>query len=387
MATLLCSVLIGLGFPALVVSGYATREVTMNDQRRVKCPFIPEQPVEEVVREELDPKYRLKDPPFLKSHFLMQCEKKQRDAENAITEESERQEMLKLEEFERPPPDPENGFRSHAWVAMIKNAPWCYKAEFKVEIKEDEEEVFDEPMAFFIEPSTGFRHDLNDPCYQGIESIWNHQNYYVNRQYRKTTIADMRWDLGENEHWEHFLPGEPFELRKEKKVEEEEEENPTDGSDLALAIEKHIDMPFPWVSMLHISAVDFEERYVDGEKKEHYKYCIYERFAPYKMTDGLMRRLTIYETLEYENPLNVYEWFQNRDDCMVRVHRNIKTTEIVEDFEKGRNDSLKVFIHYPDESEKVVLKFYSKSRFDCMKEAIYHSASIEENYDERRRDL
>lgn len=41
MATLLCSLLIGNKFSAYVVSGYATREVTLNDQRRVDCPFIP----------------------------------------------------------------------------------------------------------------------------------------------------------------------------------------------------------------------------------------------------------------------------------------------------------------------------------------------------------
>ena len=40
MATLLCSILIGVGFSsAIVVSGYATREVANNDQRRVVCPY------------------------------------------------------------------------------------------------------------------------------------------------------------------------------------------------------------------------------------------------------------------------------------------------------------------------------------------------------------
>lgn len=32
---------------------------------------------------------------------------------------------------------------------------------------------------FFIEPSTGLRKELDDPEYRGIESIWNHQNYWV----------------------------------------------------------------------------------------------------------------------------------------------------------------------------------------------------------------
>lgn len=42
IATLLCSLLIGTGFAAMVVSGYATREVSLNDQRRVDCPLKPD---------------------------------------------------------------------------------------------------------------------------------------------------------------------------------------------------------------------------------------------------------------------------------------------------------------------------------------------------------
>lgn len=305
MATLLASFLIGFGFPAMVVSGYATREVTTNDQKRVTCPYIPEDKIELEVEELPDPKYRLKDTPFLKSKFLIQCEQKRLDAENEILEKERRQERLKLEEFERPPPDPVNGRRFHAWIVMLMDVPWCYKAEFKRTQPQDEDEENLEPMAFFIEPSTGFRHELTDPCYQGIESIWNHQNYYVNRQFHDTPISEMRWDLSDTSKWEHFLPGEPFELRKERKMTDDEEIAPEDK---VLAIEKHLDMPFSWVDLLHISAVEFEERYVNGEKKEFYKYAIYEKFAPYKNADGLMKRLTLYETLEYENPLRAFEW-------------------------------------------------------------------------------
>lgn len=385
MATLLCSILIGLGFPAMVVSGYATREVTTNDQRRVKCPYVPEELIKAAEEEESDPKYSLKEPPCLKSSFIMQCEKTKIDAENAILAERQRQEQLKLEEFERPPPDSEHGYRIHSWVAMIKNAPWCYKSEFKLPQSQDDDEEDLEPMAFFIEPSTGFRHELSDTCYHGIESVWNHQNYYVNRQYPGTPVAEMKWDMADNEKWEHFLTGEPYELRVERKPDDDEEEAPDE--DQILAIEKHLDLPFSWVSMLHISAVDFEERYVDGEKTEFYKYCKYEKFAPYKNVDGLMKRLTIYETLEYENPLNVYEWYENRDDYMVQIHRNSKTNEITEEFVKGRHDSMKMFIHYPDDNQEVRLEFFSTSRFDCLKMAVFHSSFIEETYDDRRRDL
>lgn len=366
----------------MVVSGYATREVTTNDQRRVQCPYIPEEIIDEEEVEEVDPKYRLKDSPFLRSRFLMQVEQSKVDAENEILAENEHQKQLELEEHERPPPDPENGFRTHAWVVMIKDAPWCYKEEFKRKPLDDDDEE-PEPMAFFIEPSTGFRHETSDPCYQGIESIWNHQNYYVNRQYSAMSIREMTWDLSEVEKWEHLLPGEPFELRREKKPEDEED---TPAEDEVLAIEKHLDMPFSWVDMLHVSAVDFEERYLSGEKKEFFKYSCYEKFAPYKNCNGLMKRLTLYETLEYEKPHTVFEWYENRDDLLKVIRRNLRTGEIVEEFQKGRTDSLKTFIRFDDPLHELVMKFFAASRFDCMQQIVYHSESIEEFY-EKRRDL
>lgn len=41
VATLLCSLLIANRYGAMIVSGYASREVTKNDQKRVICPNIP----------------------------------------------------------------------------------------------------------------------------------------------------------------------------------------------------------------------------------------------------------------------------------------------------------------------------------------------------------
>lgn len=382
MATLLCSILIGFGFPAMVVSGYATREVTTNDQRRVKCPYIPEEKIEIEITEEIDPKYRLKDSPFLKSRFLMKLEQKKAEAENEVLAEVEHKKQLELEMFERPPLDPENGFRSHAWIVIIKSAPWCFKNEFKQNEEQDDDENA-EPKAFFLEPSTGFRHEVNDPCYQGIESIWNHQNYYVNRQYPGTSIQEMSWDLSDGEKWEHLLPGEPYELRKERKPEDDEDLTPEDE---ILATEKHLDIPFSWVTLLHISSVDFEERYLNGEKKIFFKYSTYEKFAPYKNADGLMKRLTIFKTLDHENPQRIFEWYKHRNDLMISIKRDLLTGEIIEEFQNGRPDSLKTFIRFPEESREVVMMFYASSRFDNMAKIVYHSTFIEEFY-EKKRDL
>lgn len=79
--------------------------------------------------------------------------------------------------------------------------------------------------------------------------------------------------------------------------------------------------------------------------------------------------------------------YENREDLMKIVKRDFLSTEIIEEFHKGRNDCLKTFIYRPDETNEVILKFYSTSRFDCMEKLIYHSTFIEEFYDNRRRDL
>ena len=71
--------------------------------------------------------------------------------------------MRTLQELEKPPPDELLGMRVHSWVLIL----------------EGKREV---PESFFIEPLTGVSHSLKDDRYHGIESIWNHKNYWVNMQ-------------------------------------------------------------------------------------------------------------------------------------------------------------------------------------------------------------
>jgi hypothetical protein len=41
-STLLCSFLVGSGYDAYIVSGYATRESCLFDQTRTVCPYLPD---------------------------------------------------------------------------------------------------------------------------------------------------------------------------------------------------------------------------------------------------------------------------------------------------------------------------------------------------------
>lgn len=68
-----------------------------------------------------------------------------------------------FQELEKPPPDPLYGLRIHSWVLVLSG---------KREV----------PESFFIEPFTGLSHSCESPHYLGIESVWNHVNYWVNMQ-------------------------------------------------------------------------------------------------------------------------------------------------------------------------------------------------------------
>ena len=67
---------------------------------------------------------------------------------------------LLFQELEKPPPDPLHGLRIHAWVLVLSG---------KREV----------PESFFIEPFTGLSHSTSSEAYLGIESVWNHLNYWV----------------------------------------------------------------------------------------------------------------------------------------------------------------------------------------------------------------
>ena len=65
--------------------------------------------------------------------------------------------------LELPDADCLYGLRVHSWVLVLAG---------KRDVAEN----------FFIEPLTGLPHPVNSANYLGIESVWNHRNYWVNMQ-------------------------------------------------------------------------------------------------------------------------------------------------------------------------------------------------------------
>lgn len=355
MATLLCSLLLGHGFDAYVVAGYASREVTRNNQCRVVCPAIAVKLMEreaqlsegkKETREGVLPKskYHLKEPIDLKSKFLKQLEdeERQRIAEERAKAALDEAERIRIEE--ELPVDELANRRVHSWV-LVK----CKGA------------------AFFIEPATGFPHSITDPSFIGIEALWNHENYMVNKQKKIIhTIGESNWNLLDRGHWERLLDVD------------------SDHPEAINYCPKYLDMPLSWVNKLSVSAHVFEERYPEQQKVLRYKRTIHEKYAVYKELDGVVERIKTFETLDYERPLNMWEYFQNRADLLKERVTDYARKATKEWFHKGRPDSLKS-VRRLENNKALVLEyeFYYQLRFDCLKRIDMSSMEIKEVYVDR----
>ncbi|KAH8251910.1 hypothetical protein KR038_010902 [Drosophila bunnanda] len=377
MATLLVSMLIGAGHPAMVVSGVAREETVINDQLAIPYPYpIVEVEAEEVLQPAEKPgqKYKLRGLPDLQSHLdedIAEVHRVKEAEEKRIQDEIIRK---KMEDLELLAVDRHHYRRSHAWVVIINNAPWSIKPKATyVDVNGDV--VESPPSATFIEPSTGFICESGCKQYILIDSVWNQYNYYVNKQ-KYQRVGEIRWDLRETADWEHMLPGEPPEMRTYKMASDENiaEEDRDIGED------KHLDCICEWVERLHIGMAEFEQRFPSSEKTIQYKGVIHERFAPYSQRDGKTMQLTIFNNDECTDPKVRYEYYENRSDLMRHVKYTYATDQFEEIFAKGRNDSLKSMEYLSDTSQQRKVYFYSGSRIDSLDLMVVEPQSLTLHY-------
>lgn len=57
--------------------------------------------------------------------------------------------------------------------------------------------------------------------------------------------------------------------------------------------------------------------------------------------DGLVKRITLFETLDYQDEDMRWEWFENRKDLLHFILVDSRAKETNEYFKKGRGDFLK----------------------------------------------
>uniref|UniRef100_F6URF0 Dynein regulatory complex subunit 7 n=1 Tax=Monodelphis domestica TaxID=13616 RepID=F6URF0_MONDO len=366
-SNLLCSMLIGSGYDAYCVSGYASQDICLMDLTREVCPLLrkPEEAASQ--KEKVVPKrYTIKPPKDLRSKFEL-AQKAKKEAEIAAQEEKKRkEEENKLLELDKPPPDPMHGLRIHAWVLVL-----CGKREV--------------PESFFIDPFTAHSYGTTDEHFLGIESIWNHKNYWINMQDCWNGCKDLIFDLGDPVRWEFMLFGtdKPY-LTMADQEEEEEAADEDDIEILDKEEDKNFDMPLSWVEQIYISAKDFESRCPQGRKVIQYKQCKLEKWAPYLNGNGLVTRLTIYENADCRKVVEVKEWYENREDFL-EMRRVDKTTHLTTEYFKPghflalREHTYKTMAPETDRS----MEFYYDTRVDGLEKRTETPNSMTEYYKDR----
>lgn len=355
MSIALVSLLIGVGYDAYVVSGYAKEYITLNDQTKRKCPEVVEPEDEEgaasssttasnnatsshhashqqnsthahsnntAATESGDgsgsgtngssegtvdaSKYQLKERMKLESQFIQKKEqeakKKEQEeaAENKAAEERRTNE--EREKMERDAPAPGQKRRVHCWVLVLAG---------KREVLEP----------FFIEPSSGTRRPTDDPDYEIIESVCNDQNYWVNMQDPKETkgVRDISFDLWDLQKWEYVF------LKEPTVADEDETMNNSDllagekvGVESGEADDQILDLPPSWVSRITISPKQYEDKYPGLSKVVMYRDAKVEMFAEYSQKDLLVKRLTYFRDEARTQVKEIHRFYKNRVDKLLR---------------------------------------------------------------------
>ncbi|XP_012275653.1 dynein regulatory complex subunit 7 isoform X2 [Orussus abietinus] len=367
-ATFLVSLLLGEGYNAYVVSGYASREQVRCDMTKRTCPYLPKRkPSPPSAKPKDTSKYRLKPPPDLRSQFLLEMEAREHRRKEEELHRQEEERRRNIQELEKPPPDSYWGRRIHAWVVVLPDRGGSR-----------EHQEVSEP--FFIEPASGQSYFPKEHetglLYLGVESIWNDQNYWVNMQTCSTGCADIDWDLSNVELWEHLLCGEPWTMRGSDEEGTEEE--------IDIQRDKHLDMPMSYVDKIDINSLDFERRYPNGSKTIFYKKTKVELYAPYVQMDGLGQRLTIYEDYEYMTALSIQEQYVNRADRLVESRKDLELEWVVDFYARGRPDACKEHHYFMTGQDTVsderILQFYDVVRLDGLSCMEMHPTYLKQEY-------
>lgn len=261
MSTVLASFLIGFGFQAFVVCGWVDKATSLMDQRQEKCPQLIEEDVNvEKDSSHLSTKYTPKKPPELKSKYMQFLGKLKANAESAkrhsIKPGLATDILNELNAEVKAADETEHFF--HAWVYV---------------------DIVDAP-GFFIESTTGERKPLNHPSYKSINSAWNHENYWLNKQLDEEWKNGKSLDLIDESKWIKFV----CHLDMPKKEESQ------DDSPKRLLNNLH-----SWLSELVIPKDCFELMYRLGQKTAEFKNVTVEYFAAYLLKDGMTQRVTQYK--------------------------------------------------------------------------------------------
>ncbi|UJR09242.1 hypothetical protein I4U23_013488 [Adineta vaga] len=413
-ANLLCSLLIGAGYDAYIVSGYATREICYMDTTRLQNPYSRKQEKEYV--EQLNcqcKKYVIKPPKDLTSKYDAYMQHRHVDALEVEKSRIQDEEKNRKAEIERPLDDPLYGIRIHAWILVLPG---------KRDITEP----------FYIESTTGYAKATDDSEYLGIESVWNNQNFWINMQDCSDGCKSLQFDLNDQVRWEcmfpHSINSNELITNNHHSDDDENEDKLTDqrsfitlsnqidwfekmkfyfNNPLNLPVSninaisyynhysdqvkseiyeryytsavpniitkntssKDIDLPPSWVHPLDITPKSFnyfQKRFPNAHKTYYFKKTCVQKYAPYSMKDGIVLKVSEFNDYDFKELIYMTCQYEYRYDKLEIREHDVKINTIYEKYRPGRNDHLKEYIYNFESFYDRTMIFYHKSRLDSL---------------------
>mmetsp|Transcript_25737 Transcript_25737/g.45205 ORF Transcript_25737/g.45205 Transcript_25737/m.45205 type:complete len:879 (+) Transcript_25737:2136-4772(+) len=354
LSILLSSLLIGAGYDAYCVLGWASRTITTCDQSKMPFPLINHEVTigdeDEDLQEdsEEDEKYRLpvKPPPI--SVF----EKKiKEEIEEETRKQWEREHTIDDDTPETTAPDPWFGNRLHCWVL----------------IKEGKREV---PETFFLEPTTGRRYPLDNDMYEAVEFMWNNSNFWINMR-PSLPLNELNFDDLNMPNWE-FVMLDPNSLESKREEAGEDDEaniaalavNEIGEDGLYKELPQVLDLPPPWPPKLKVDRDVFAQRCPRGERTVLYEKWKQDVYADYSQVDGLVARSTIY--FDYRRLLinEIRCYFRHRRDKLVMRRRFPYEFKTVEDYAPRKSHSWKQVVEV--DGRYRIITYYPTRNHDCL---------------------
>lgn len=372
-ATVLVSLLLGSGYDAYVVYGLAPRWVCDRDQTVLDCPY---------------PKNECSDKNmFSSSHNHLICDEdhqKCREKNNVCLSKDS------------------NGI--HAWVLIRAG-----KRGMKDMI--------------FVEPSTGETFLTGASPYIQITSVWNADNYWINRQIsdqrnlskkeidENITIKKLSFDLSRRDLWIPVFPDEfslvdssqqtikdtttntkyPEKTLLENHHSSLNQDNEVKSifneiSDKNKGNRRYSQVPCSWVDPLIIPRELYEKKYQpNGKRVILYRKAKLELYAEGVNNEGLLSRVTTFCDLERNELLYCREKFvQDRYDRLYERRRYPLEMRYEELFSPGNRFAMKRW--FEEAGSKRVIEFYPNGRVDCLKCYEEHSGDKSISYFEGRFD-
>ena len=325
-ATALCSLLLGVGYDAYIVSGYAPAHICAGDERGLDYSATfgqsPDDEKPDLESLGMSPKakkdaplqtrknpYAYKPPAKLESGYEATQAAKAAAADAAAAAEAAKVAP------EAPPPDQYKGMRVHYWVLVRVG-----------------KRTVSQPV--FVEPVSGRVYPVNESPFLGVESVWNNKNYFVNMQESSLGLTSkFSWKLQNPALWEFvfydsdgkggggfeldgLIAGEPDALGMADGA-PDSVAGTEDGAEEGAPAQDHLEVPPSWCRKIEISHDDFNQRALGGEKTRLYSRTKLELFAEYHREDGCTSILTTFEDDACEAMVERRMNFEHRMDRLL----------------------------------------------------------------------